>query len=57
MTVAGPQRALTGVLLKPAAAGELAEAGAVRLDGDRAARTEPAALLGDFDPSFPIVTP
>ncbi|MGA6209112.1 alkyl sulfatase C-terminal domain-containing protein [Nocardia testacea] len=57
LSVAGPKRALTGVLPKPAAAGALAESGTVRLDGDRVALTELAALLDEFDPSFPIVTP
>ncbi|WP_416563467.1 alkyl sulfatase C-terminal domain-containing protein [Nocardia testacea] len=57
LSVAGPKRALTGVLPKPAAGGALAESGTVRLDGDRVALTEPAALLDEFDPSFPIVTP
>lgn len=57
LSVAGPKRALTGVLLKPATAGALADSGAVRLDGDRAALTELAALLDEFDPLFPIVTP
>ncbi|MFI2233939.1 MBL fold metallo-hydrolase [Nocardia testacea] len=41
---------------EPATAGALADSGAVRLDGDRAALTELAALLDEFDPSFPIVT-
>ncbi|NUS93522.1 MAG: MBL fold metallo-hydrolase [Nocardia sp.] len=57
LTVSGPKKALTGVLLKPAGAGDLAAAGAIRLDGDSGALTDLAAILDDFDPAFPIVTP
>ncbi|MGW5384681.1 alkyl sulfatase C-terminal domain-containing protein [Nocardia sp. NPDC003963] len=42
---------------RPAAAEELTASGAVRLAGDSTALTDPAAILDDFDPAFPIVTP
>ncbi|WP_327149821.1 alkyl/aryl-sulfatase [Nocardia sp. NBC_01329] len=57
LTVTGSKKALTGMLLKPAMAEELAASGVVRLAGDHAALTDLAAILDDFDPAFPIVTP
>ena len=57
LTVSGPKAALAGVLLQPAAAAKLADAGKVVLDGDASQLDALAALLDDFDPSFPIVTP
>ncbi len=41
LTVSGPKAALVGVLLQPASASQLAQAG----------------LLDDFVPNFPVVTP
>jgi hypothetical protein len=49
--------ALAGVLLQPAAAAQLAQAGKVQLDGDHSVLTTFARLLDDFDPDFNIVTP
>lgn len=57
LTVSGPKTALAAVLLRPAAAAELAGKGAVTLDGDAEVLTAYGALLDDFDPDFPVVTP
>ena len=57
LTVSGPKAALVGVVLRPGAAGELTEAGQIRLDGDPAALTALAGVLDEFDPNFAIVTP
>ena len=57
LTVSGPKPALVGVLLKPAAAGALAPAGKITLDGDETALDVLAGVLDDFDPNFNIVTP
>lgn len=57
LTVSGPKAALVGVLLQPASAGRLAQAGQLKLDGDEAVLTSYAGLLDDFDPNFPMVTP
>lgn len=57
LTVSGPKESLVGVLLKPAAAARLVEAGVVALDGDATALSGLAAVLDDFDPSFNMVTP
>ena len=57
LTVTGPKAALAGVLLQPADADRLAQAGKVELDGDAGVLKTYAALLDDFDPNFPIVTP
>ncbi len=57
LTVTGPKAALAGVLLQPAGAARLAQAGKVELDGDAGVLDAYAALLDDFDPNFPIVTP
>ncbi|WP_328387985.1 alkyl/aryl-sulfatase [Nocardia sp. NBC_00416] len=57
LTVSGPKKALTAVLLKPGTAEKLAAGGAVELDGDSAVLAELDALLDEFDPAFPIVTP
>ncbi|MDF3310547.1 alkyl sulfatase dimerization domain-containing protein [Rhodococcus sp. T2V] len=57
LTVSGPKKALVAVLLTPASATELEQAGMVTLDGDAGALSAVAAVLDDFDPSFPIVTP
>jgi alkyl sulfatase BDS1-like metallo-beta-lactamase superfamily hydrolase len=57
LTVSGPKAALVGVLLKPAAAAQLAAAGRIALDGDQAALTTLARVLDDFDANFNIVTP
>lgn len=55
--MSGPKESLVGVLLKPAAAARLVEAGVVALDGDATALSGLAAVLDDFDPSFNMVTP
>ncbi|MEU6586045.1 alkyl sulfatase dimerization domain-containing protein [Nocardia sp. NPDC046763] len=57
VTVSGPKAALVKVLLTPGCAGELAGSGAITLDGEVTALGELAALLDDFEPTFPIVTP
>lgn len=57
LTVSGPKAALTGVLLKPATAGQLAEAGKIKLAGDESLLTAFAELLDRFEPNFNIVTP
>jgi alkyl sulfatase BDS1-like metallo-beta-lactamase superfamily hydrolase len=57
LTVSGPKVALAGALLQPRAAKKLADKGAIRLEGDPNALDELAALLDEFDPAFPIVTP
>lgn len=57
LTVTGPKAALVGVLLRPAAAAGLAEAGTIRVDGDRSVFDRYGDVLDDFDPDFPIVTP
>jgi len=57
LTVTGPKAALVAVLLKPAAATDLAARGTITLDGDHGALDTLGSLLDDFDPDFPIVTP
>ena len=58
LTVSGPKAALVGVVLKPAAAEQLAEAGQIQLDGDAIGAAGPSpAVMDDFDPNFNIVTP
>jgi alkyl sulfatase BDS1-like metallo-beta-lactamase superfamily hydrolase len=57
LTLAGPKPAITAVLLKPAAAEQLSSAETIHVDGDRAALKELGAILDDFEPAFPIVTP
>lgn len=57
LTVSGPKAALVGVLLRPAAAGEMAESGAIVLDGDEGVLETLGGLLDDFDPNFSMVTP
>ncbi|CAM3548681.1 alkyl/aryl-sulfatase [Stackebrandtia soli] len=57
LTVGGRKAAVTEFLLNPSAVGGLVDAGKLRLDGDRGALDELAALLDTFDPNFPIVTP
>lgn len=56
-TVTGPKAALTKVLLAPSAAGKIAESGAIKIAGDAGALDAYAALLVDFDPLFPMMTP
>ena len=46
-----------GVLLKPTAAGQLAQAGKITLDGDPTVLQTLAGLLDEFDPNFNMVTP
>lgn len=57
LTVSGPKPALVGVLLNPDAAGRLAEAGTITLDGDAALLSTYGSVLDRYDPSFDIVTP
>jgi len=57
LTVSGPKAALTGVVLQPATAGHLAQAGKIKLAGDESVLTTFAGLLDQFDPNFNIVTP
>ncbi len=57
LTVSGPKAALAGVLLRPAAAGQLAENGTIKLEGEEEVLATFAGLLDTFDPDFPIVTP
>ncbi|MFC9330009.1 alkyl/aryl-sulfatase [Kitasatospora sp. NPDC057015] len=57
LTVTGPKSALVGALLKPATAGQLAQAGKIVLDGDETALQTLAGLFDDFDPDFAVVTP
>lgn len=57
LTVSGPRTALAGVLLQPAAAARLVEAGTVTLDGDPSVLDTYASVLDTFDPDFAIVTP
>ncbi|GAA1971508.1 hypothetical protein GCM10009838_33580 [Catenulispora subtropica] len=57
LTVSGPKAAIAVVLLKPAAADQLAGAEKITLAGDETALKRLAGLLDDFDPNFPIVTP
>jgi alkyl sulfatase BDS1-like metallo-beta-lactamase superfamily hydrolase len=57
LTVSGPKAALTGVLLKPATAGQLAQAEKIKLAGDESLLTAFAELLDQFEPNFNIVTP
>jgi alkyl sulfatase BDS1-like metallo-beta-lactamase superfamily hydrolase len=57
LTVTGPRAALVGVVLQPATAAKLAEAGALTLTGDAAALGELASVMDTFDPDFAIVTP
>jgi alkyl sulfatase BDS1-like metallo-beta-lactamase superfamily hydrolase len=57
LTVSGPKVALVGVVLQPAAAAQLAQAGKIQLDGDQAALTAFARLLDEFDLNFNIITP
>ena len=57
LTVSGPKAALVGVILKPAAAGQLTQAGHITLNGDLRALTALADVLDEFDPNFNIITP
>ena len=57
LTVSGPKAALTSVVLQPATADHLAQAGKIKLTGDESVLTTFAGLLDQFDPNFNIVTP
>ncbi|WP_194925946.1 alkyl/aryl-sulfatase [Catenulispora pinisilvae] len=57
LTVTGPKAALVAALLKPSSAGQLAQAGKIRLDGDDSALQTLAGLYDEFDPDFAMVTP
>ncbi|GII98848.1 hypothetical protein Slu03_12260 [Sediminihabitans luteus] len=52
-----PKALAAAVVLQPAAATRLATAGKVTLDGDTSVLDAYAAVLDEFDPNFPIVTP
>ncbi|WP_326657297.1 alkyl sulfatase C-terminal domain-containing protein [Streptomyces sp. NBC_00385] len=55
--VTGPEAALVGALLKPAAAPGLAQYGKITLGGDATALRTLDGLLDAFDPDFAVVTP
>lgn len=57
VTISGPKAALTGALLRPGAASQLADSGAITIEGDAGELGKLAAVLDSADPSFPIVTP
>ena len=57
LTVSGPEAALVGVVLQPAAAGQLAQTGKITLDGDGSVLATFVVLMDEFDPNFNIVTP
>ena len=57
LTVTGPKAALVGVVLKPSAAGQLAQAGKIELTGDSSVLDTFAGVLDEFNPNFNIVTP
>jgi ubiquinone biosynthesis protein UbiJ len=57
LTLSGPKAALVGVVLQPAATGQLAQAGKIKLDGDQSVPTTLAGLMDEFDPNFAIATP
>ena len=57
LTVSGPKAALTGVVLKPDGAHELAEAGRIQLDGDTSVLQAYADVMDQFEINFNIVTP
>ncbi|AHH18493.1 metallo-beta-lactamase superfamily protein [Nocardia nova SH22a] len=57
LSIAGPKKALVGLLLTPALADKLTASDVVTLDGDAATLKELGALLDEFEPTFPIVTP
>jgi alkyl sulfatase BDS1-like metallo-beta-lactamase superfamily hydrolase len=57
LTISGPKLAVVGALMQPAAAGNLNAKGALQADGDQAELDALGALLDQFDPAFPIITP
>lgn len=57
VTVSGPKPLLVAALLQPAAAGKLAEAGKLALDGDAGVLDALATVIDTFDPNFNMVTP
>jgi alkyl sulfatase BDS1-like metallo-beta-lactamase superfamily hydrolase len=57
LTISGPKAALVGVILQPATAEKLVDAGHLTLDGDATALTTLAGVMDEFDLDFPIVTP
>jgi alkyl sulfatase BDS1-like metallo-beta-lactamase superfamily hydrolase len=57
LTVSGPKAALVGVILKPAAAEQLAAAGKLTLDGDASVLTTLGEVMDEFGPNFNVVTP
>jgi alkyl sulfatase BDS1-like metallo-beta-lactamase superfamily hydrolase len=57
LTVSGPKATLAGLLLQPATAPHLAEAGHITLTGDQSVLATYGALVDTFDTDFPIVTP
>jgi alkyl sulfatase BDS1-like metallo-beta-lactamase superfamily hydrolase len=57
LALSGAKPALVAALLTPGEAAGLAAAGQLKLDGDAGLLAQYAALLVEFDPVFPIVTP
>lgn len=57
LTVAGPKIALSGVLLRPAQAGEIITKAGLKTAGDLSALQTFASLMDAFDPGFDMVTP
>jgi alkyl sulfatase BDS1-like metallo-beta-lactamase superfamily hydrolase len=57
LTVSGPKAGLTGVLLHPRTAKNLAGTRTISLFGDQSVLETYAGLLEKFDPDFAIVTP
>jgi hypothetical protein len=57
VTVTGPKAAIVGAVLQPATVPELVEAGMLELGGDETVLEAYAAVLDEFDKSFPIGTP
>jgi alkyl sulfatase BDS1-like metallo-beta-lactamase superfamily hydrolase len=57
LTVRAPKALVAAVLLQPAAAGRLAAAGKITLDGDATLLDTYATVIDEFDPNFNIVEP
>lgn len=57
LTLSGGKPSLVAALLKPADTAALVESGELTLDGDASLLEDYAALLVEFDPAFPMVTP
>lgn len=57
LTVAGPKKALVGVILKSGQARQIVEHAGLRTEGDLDALDTLASVMDTFDPHFNIVTP